>query len=165
MTNPTFSAPSRTATLLLVAALAAALSSCGVRAPDLAPEPPIEGTVTFKTIEKGEEVRYRVEVTYPDDPSLFEVDLPANATPEQQKEARAYGSFAGRECWLDVQPDDYQYLHLGDTVQLGHPANDDRNVSFEEARSCEVAQRLAPSSYVPESEYTPDESEVTADEN
>lgn len=151
----------RTAMLILTASATVVLSSCGARPADLEALPPIEGTVTFKTIEKGEEVRYRVEVTYPDDPALFEVDLPADASPQQQEDARDSGRYSGAECWFDVQPDDYQYLRLGDPVQLGHPANDDRQVSFEEAHACELAQELAPSSYVPENEYTPDQAEET----
>ncbi len=110
----------------LLSLTAVVLSSCGARPADLDALPPIDATVTFKTIEKGEEVRYRVEVTYPDDPDLFKVDLPDDANREQKDEAREYVRYAGFECWLNVEPDDYEYVQLGDTIPLGHPANDDR---------------------------------------
>lgn len=119
---------------------------------------PIGGTVTFKTIESprieeycggfpvvcdAEEIstKYRVEITYPDDTKAFE---------------DRYDYIAGKECWFSVQPDEYAAVNIGDTVKLGNPSNE-----WTGPDSCELAEDLAPNSFVPEGEFAPGDSEFT----
>lgn len=143
--------------LVAAAALVGFLGACGNDSP---PEAPIEGVVTFKTIERPHwencdpeeygcpmysnrwevSTSYEVEITYPEDKSLF---------PDP-----TYADYAGRECWFSVKPDEYAAVELGDTVLLGNPANWDR-VFDQGETGCELAQDLSPNGPVPDEEWVP----------
>lgn len=128
-------------------------------------KPPIEATVTFKTVERPHlapcspdeygcgydrmqeiSTRYRVEVTYPDDADLFTVES---------------DYYQGRECWFSVQPDEYESVELGQVVLLGNPANSDW--SGETPGGCELAEDLSPNDVMPSEEWTPSDEEFDND--
>lgn len=149
----------------VVAAVAAMLSGC---APG--PEhPAIEGTVTFKTIERPhlescdpddpgcgwdrtQEIAtdYRVEITYPDDKPL----VPHKEYPDDD--------FAGHECWFSVEPDEYAAVELGQKVLLGSPLNSE--YSFNNyPTTCDLIDDLAPNDVTPSEEWTPGDEEFGRD--
>lgn len=149
----------RACAAVAVVALGALLTGC---APG--PEhPAIEGTVTFKTIERPhlepcdpdeygcgydhmQEVStdYRVEITYPD-------DKPLRPRPEED-------DYAGHECWFSVQPDEYAAVELGQKVMLGSPLNSE--YAFNNyPTTCDLIDDLAPNGPVPTEEWTPSDEE------
>jgi hypothetical protein len=151
---------SRTCAAVAVVALGALLTGC---APG--PEhPAIEGTVTFKTIERPhlescdpddeygcghdrmQEIStdYRVEITYPDDKPL--------------RESGEYTDYAGHECWFSVQPDEYAAVELGQKVMLGSPLNAEYAFNTYPT-TCDLIDDLSPNGPAPTDEWTPSDEE------
>ena len=146
----------RRTTLLAATSACAALTLTGCSGQESAP---IESTVTFKTIERpyiDEQcggfplmcndveipTRYRLEVTYPNDPTLF---------------TEEFEHVAGRECWFEVKPDEYTAVELGDTVKLRSP-------NTWSGETCDLVEDLAPYEYMPETEFVPDDVDYGAPE-
>lgn len=144
-----------------VAAAATALAGCAS-----GPEhPAVEGTVTFKTIERPhlescdpedpgcgwdrtQEIAtdYRVEITYPDDKPL----IPRKEYPDDD--------YAGHECWFSVQPDEYAAVELGQKVMLGNPLNEEYEFKTY-PKTCDLVDDLAPNDVTPTEEWTPGDDE------